>query len=281
VCTSIIESGLDIPRANTLVVERADAFGLAQLYQIRGRVGRSDRQAYAYLVVPPQSAMTDEARERVEALCRHTDLGSGFAVATLDMEIRGAGNLLGPEQSGSVAAVGFDMYCDLLAEATAALRGEERADEIEPEMSIDRPGLIPESYMPDVGQRLQYYKRLASAADEGEIEATAAEMLDRFGPLPEEAEEVIEGMRAKHLCRALGIVGLECSDRRATLHLGTASRVDPDVVLRLVREGRGRVRVAEDYRISVRFAPGEPGGVEGAIRFLRALVSYDNNPSIL
>jgi transcription-repair coupling factor (superfamily II helicase) len=280
VCTSIIESGLDIPRANTIIVDRADTFGLAQLYQLRGRVGRSHVQAYAYLVVPPLAGLSEEARDRVEAMVRHTDLGSGFSVATLDMEMRGAGNLLGAEQSGSVSAVGFELFCELLAEASSELRGEDYRVEVEPEVTLDQPGFLPEEYIPDVGQRLSLYKRLASCGDEGEVERLAAEMVDRFGPLPTEAEEVIGGMAVKALCRALRIPGLEANRKQLTIHLGSDSLVDPDVVRGLVSEARGRVRLTGDLKIVTRFSGDAPSGTDGAIRFLRRLGSYDNNPPI-
>jgi transcription-repair coupling factor (superfamily II helicase) len=280
VCTSIIESGLDIPRANTIIVDRADTFGLAQLYQLRGRVGRSDRQAYAYLVVPPLSALGDDARDRVEAMVRHTDLGSGFSVATLDLEMRGAGNLLGAEQSGSVVAVGFELFCELLAEAAAELRGEQRIAEVEPEVTLERPGFLPEEYIPDVGQRLSLYKRLAAAADEREVEVVAAELVDRFGPIPADAEAVIRGMALKTLCRALRIHGLEVARKRITVHLGPDSLVDPGLVSGIVKEERGRIRLTDDLKIVVQGVDEGAFGVEEAIRFLRRLGAYDNNPPI-
>jgi len=280
VCTSIIESGLDIPRANTIVIDRADTFGLAQLYQLRGRVGRSHVQAFAYLVVPPLAALTAEAAERVEAMVRHTDLGSGFSVATLDMEMRGAGNLLGAEQSGNVSAVGFEMFCELLAEAAADLRGEVRRVEVEPEVTLERPGFLPEDYIPDVGQRLSFYKRLASCCDEPEVERLAAELVDRFGSLPLDAEDLIRGMAVKTLCRNLRVPGLEAGGKRLTVHLGPDSLVDPDAVRDLVRAARGRVRLTADLKIVARFQKDGPSGAEGAIRCLRSLGSYDNNPSI-
>jgi transcription-repair coupling factor (superfamily II helicase) len=273
VCTSIIESGLDIPRANTIIVNRADAFGLAQLYQLRGRVGRSNVQAFAYLVVPPVESLSEEARERVEALARYADLGAGFSVATMDLELRGAGNLLGAEQSGDIAGVGFEMYLDLLAEATARLQGDEVASEIEPEMTFDDPGFFPEAFVPDVGLRLKYYKRLASASGEGEVEALAAEMIDLFGPLPEPARIAVEGMKVKALARALRVAGVEASGRRLVVHLGTDSRVSPDAVLELVRRAEGAVRLTDDLKLLAAFRSEEEGGIAGAVRILRALVA--------
>src|SRR6185295_17625883 len=166
VTTAIVESGLDIPRANTLIVDRADLFGLAQLYQLRGRVGRSNERAHCYLLVPPPSRLTDEARMRVDALTRYTELGSGLHIAELDLELRGAGNFLGSEQSGTVASVGFYLFCQMLAEATQELRGQRVEQDIDPEISIDIEALLPQDYVSEVGVRLSLYKRLAGAADE-------------------------------------------------------------------------------------------------------------------
>ncbi len=275
VCTSIIESGLDIPRANTIIIDRADTFGLAQLYQIRGRVGRSHVQAYAYLIVPPLSVLGDGARERVEALTRYTDLGSGFSLATLDLEIRGAGNLLGAEQTGDVNMVGFEMFCDMLKEATDLLGGKKPSVEVEPEVTLEEPGFLPEDYIPDVGLRLQFYKRLAAADDEARVEEYAAEMVDRFGALPPAAGALIKGMIAKAMCRSLGIVGLETSRHRLTVHLGRDSRVDPDRVLELIKTGDGALKLTPDLKILVRLDGERDDGTQSAIRFLRSFSSCE------
>jgi transcription-repair coupling factor (superfamily II helicase) len=271
VCTSIIESGLDIPRSNTIIIDRADMFGMAQLYQLRGRVGRSNVQAYAYLVVPPVSILSDEAKARVETLARHTELGSGFSVATMDMELRGAGNLLGAEQSGNVSMVGFDMFCDLLAEATAEIRGEMPVSDVEPELTFEKPGFIPEAYVPDVGQRLQFYKRLASAGCEEDVETIAAELVDRCGVLPIETEELVRGMVVKSLARRLGIRGVESSAKKLILHLAQDSKVEPEEVMKIIREDRGLVQLTPDLKIVVLFKDEDSGGAVGAIAFLHRL----------
>ncbi len=280
VCTTIIESGLDIPRANTIIIHRADTFGMAQLYQLRGRVGRSDVQAYAYLVIPPSSAMTDDARDRVETLARYTDLGAGFSVATMDMEIRGAGNLIGPEQSGNVAGVGIEMFCDLLEQAAAELRGAPIQVDIEPELTLDKPGYLPEEYIPDVGRRLEFYKRLASSVSEEEVESIAADLRDRFGVLPGETEDLVAGMAAKAICRRLKVRGLEVSTKGLVLHLTQDTRVDPDAVIEMVRETSGRVRLSADLTVRAKFRPDEEGGVKGVIHFLHRLEGYGNNLAI-
>lgn len=249
VSTAIIESGLDIPRANTILIDRADTFGLAQLYQIRGRVGRSDVQAFAYLIVPPLALLKDDAKERVEAMTTHTALGSGFQVATMDLEIRGAGNLLGAEQSGDVDGVGFEMYMELLEEATATLKGEDFEVAFEPEINLETPGFLPSDYVADVGLRLHFYKELATSRSEEEVNQIAASLVDRFGSLPDEAKQLIDGMVARALCRQLGILGLETTKKKATLHLGAKASVQPNVVMALVQAQEGTVRLTKDFKI--------------------------------
>ncbi len=220
VATAIVESGLDIGRANTMIIDRSDLFGLAQLYQLRGRVGRSKERAYCYLVVPPQNAMTDEARSRIEALERHTELGSGFQIASLDLELRGAGDLLGGEQSGNVASVGFDLFCQMLDDAVHELRGEVVVHEVDPELSFDATAMLPEDYVGDVGVRLSLYKRLASAVDEGHVAEIASEMEDRFGPPPEDARRLVQLMALKTELRRLRVLG--CRRTRASSHSTSA-----------------------------------------------------------
>ncbi|MCC7078824.1 MAG: transcription-repair coupling factor [Acidimicrobiia bacterium] len=197
VATTIIESGLDIPRANTLIVDRADLLGLAQLYQLRGRVGRARQRAYAYLFYPPDRVLTEEAHERLKVIAEHQDLGSGFAIAMRDLELRGAGNLLGPAQSGHIAAVGFDLYCELVNEAVAVLRGE-AVEEVEP-VRIDLPleTAIPVDYMPKESLRLEAYRRLGDATTEEAVADVRDEWEDRYGPLPEGVENLLESGRVR------------------------------------------------------------------------------------
>jgi transcription-repair coupling factor (superfamily II helicase) len=256
VSTAIVESGLDIPRANTMIIDRADLLGLAQLYQLRGRVGRSAERAYCYLVVPPPSAMSDEARARVEALERHTELGSGFQIASLDLEMRGAGDLLGGEQSGNVASVGFEMFCRMLDEAVHELRGEPVTHEVDPELSFDVEALLPEAYVTDVGVRLSFYKRLASAQDEAQVAEIAAEMEDRFGPPPEDAKRLVELMVLKTELRRLRVLGCEASSKLVRLYLRDDTPLDPAKVADLVRTSRGLWKITPDMRLSRRFEEG-------------------------
>ncbi len=252
VATTIIESGLDIPRANTIIVDRADLFGLAQLYQLRGRVGRASERAYCYLLVPPPSQMTDEARARIEALERHTELGSGFRIAALDMELRGAGDLLGGEQSGFVASVGFELFCHMLEEATRELRGEHVVHEVDPELSFDVEALLPEAYVAEVGVRLSLYKRLSSATDDAEITALAGEMEDRFGPPPIEAKQLVELMRMKTELRKLRVLGCEATAKAVTLHLADDTPLDPQKVGALVATKKSPYRLSPDGRLTRR-----------------------------
>ncbi len=252
VATAIIESGLDIPRANTMIVDRADLFGLSQLYQLRGRVGRGNERAYCYLLVPPASQMTEEARSRLEALERHTELGSGFHIAALDMELRGAGDVLGAEQSGFVASVGFDLFCHMLEEATHELRGETPIHEVDPELSVDVDALLPEGYVADVGVRLSLYKRLASALDENEVTEIATELSDRFGEPPLEARSFIELMRLKTELRRLRVLGCEASARSVTLHLRDDTPLDPQKVGALVAQKKSPYRLSPDGRLTRR-----------------------------
>jgi transcription-repair coupling factor (superfamily II helicase) len=264
--TAIIESGLDIPRANTMIIDRADLFGLAQLYQLRGRVGRSRERAYCYLLVPPPSQMSDEARARIEAIERFTELGSGFHVASLDLELRGAGDLLGAEQSGNVAAVGFELYVQMLEQAVAELRGEPVVQQVEPELTFDEPSFLPAEYIDDVGVRLSLYKRLASARDEEEVADIAQEMEDRFGNAPAPARLLVRVMTIKTQLRRLRALGIEGSRERVTLHLREDSPLDAAKVMELCAGKKSPYRLTPDLRLSRRF--GEGDGITNAEKML-------------
>ncbi|HSD87743.1 MAG TPA: DEAD/DEAH box helicase, partial [Kofleriaceae bacterium] len=225
VATTIVESGLDIPRANTMFVARADAFGLAQLYQLRGRIGRSKERAYCYLLVPEPEHITDEARRRLEALQRFTELGAGFQIASQDLEIRGGGELLGAKQSGSIAAVGFDQYVKMLESAVSELRGEPIHSEVDPELLIEVPGFIPDDYVPDPGQRLELYKRLSAVVDDDELKAVMTEISDRYGPVPSDAILLGELMGIKAIARKLGVLALEISTSRVAIVIPDDARL--------------------------------------------------------
>jgi transcription-repair coupling factor (superfamily II helicase) len=251
-CTTIVESGLDVPRANTVIIERADQLGLAQLYHIRGRVGRAQERAYAYLLVPPAGRMTDDGKRRVAALQQLTELGSGFALSMMDLEIRGAGELLGAEQSGQVAAVGYQMYVELLDDAIHEMRGEPPKNRIDPELSFDVPGFIPEEHVPDTGQRLWLYKRLAGAEDAFEVHEIAAESRDRFGPAPAPLENLFRMMEVKAAVRHLGALGIEGTRRAVTIHLSDRTPLTPEQILQLVTQPNSPYRVTPDMKLRCR-----------------------------
>jgi transcription-repair coupling factor (superfamily II helicase) len=254
--TSIIESGLDIPAANTIIVNRADHFGLAQLYQIRGRVGRSRERAYAYLLVPARRPVTPDARKRLEVLQRFSELGAGFQIASHDLEIRGAGNLLGKDQSGHIEAVGFELYSELLDEAVRELKGEPHVEEIDPDVQLPVPAFIPEVYVPDVHQRLFFYKRLAQAGTDEELDEIRAEMIDRCGDPPDEVDALCQVMGLKVRLRALRIRALEAGPGRLVLTLGDGAALDPFQLAKKVQASGGALRLTPDMKLIVRL--GEP-----------------------
>jgi transcription-repair coupling factor (superfamily II helicase) len=272
-CTTIIESGLDIPRANTMIVNQADRYGLAQLYQLRGRIGRSRERAFCYLVVSAEQRLSAEAEQRLSVLQRFTELGAGFQVATADLEIRGAGELLGAKQSGLVAAVGFDTYARILEEAVAELQGKPIRSEHDPEISVDVPAFLPDDYIPDTGQRLEFYRRLAQAADEDEIRALEAELEDRYGPLPDEGRLLLEVMIDKTLVRRMSARGYELGALRLVLSLGPDARLDPAKVMRLVESKNSRWKLSPDMRLSYAFTEDErPQHLEAARIRLREVL---------
>jgi len=209
VCTTIIESGLDIPAANTIIVNRADRFGLAQMYQLRGRVGRAEEQAYAYLFVPKDSKMGKDAQKRLRVLMEYSDLGSGFQIAMSDLKIRGGGTILGDEQSGHIAAVGYDMFLGLMAESVAELKGEPIREPLDPEIHIPLSAYIPQSYVSDIDQRMRIYRRLSKLTSMNDILDLKGELLDRFGPLPGEATNLLAKMMLKLLCIQAGVKRLD------------------------------------------------------------------------
>jgi transcription-repair coupling factor (superfamily II helicase) len=253
--STIIESGLDIPSANTIIVNRADHFGLSQLYQVRGRVGRSRERAYAYLLVPARRPVTKDARKRLEVLQRFSELGAGFQIASHDLEIRGAGNLLGKDQSGQIEAVGFDLYTQLLDEAVRELKGEPPKEEIDPDVALPVPAFIPDPYMPDVHQRLYFYKRYAQASTDEELEEIRAEIVDRCGDPPDEVDALSEVMKVKVRLRALRIRALEVGPGRIVLTLGEGAALDPFLLAKQVTASAGAWRLTPDMKLVARLGP--------------------------
>jgi transcription-repair coupling factor (superfamily II helicase) len=238
VSTTIVENGIDIPLVNTLIVDRADLYGLAQLYQLRGRVGRSSRQAYAYFLVPPYLELTPLARERLKALKEFSELGSGFRLAARDLEIRGAGNLLGHRQHGTMEAVGFEYYMQLLDQAVRELKGEP-VEEVNPEIHLKVDIRVPEDYLPQVNLRLNLYKRLASIEDLAEIERIREEVRDRFGPLPDPIENLLRYGALKHLAKRLRIRSIDRSEHRVVFRFRPQTPVDWSRVTSLLRRYSG------------------------------------------
>jgi transcription-repair coupling factor (superfamily II helicase) len=270
--TAIVESGLDIPSANTILVNRADRFGLSQLYQIRGRVGRSRDRAYAYLLVPARRPVTPDARKRLEVLQRFAELGAGFRIASHDLEIRGAGNLLGRDQSGHVEAVGFDLYTQLLDEAVRELRGEPLREEIDPDVSLPLPAFLPDAYVPDVHQRLWFYKRLAQAASEEELAEVRGEIVDRCGEPPEELDDLLALMSLKARLRALRIRALESGPGKLVFTLGESAALDPFRLAKHVAASQGALRLTPDMKLVARVGAPAPAAPREAPRGKAAVV---------
>ncbi|EBM0734493.1 transcription-repair coupling factor, partial [Salmonella enterica subsp. enterica serovar Kentucky] len=241
VCTTIIETGIDIPTANTIIIERADHFGLAQLHQLRGRVGRSHHQAYAWLLTPHPKAMTTDAQKRLEAIASLEDLGAGFALATHDLEIRGAGELLGEEQSGSMETIGFSLYMELLENAVDALKAgrEPSLEDLtsqQTEVELRMPSLLPDDFIPDVNTRLSFYKRIASAKNENELEEIKVELIDRFGLLPDPARNLLDIARLRQQAQKLGIRKLEGNEKGGTIEFADKNHVDPAWLIGLLQK---------------------------------------------
>ncbi|WP_145583520.1 transcription-repair coupling factor [Yersinia thracica] len=259
VCTTIIETGIDIPSANTIIIERADHFGLAQLHQLRGRVGRSHHQAYAYLLTPNPKAMTTDAKKRLEAIASLEDLGAGFALATHDLEIRGAGELLGEDQSGQMTTIGFSLYMELLESAVDALK-EGREPSLEDltsnqtEIEMRMPVLLPEDFIPDVNIRLSFYKRIASARSETELDELKVELIDRFGKLPDAARYLLHTAELRQQAQKLGIKRIEGNERGGFIEFGDKNKVDPVYLIGLLQrqpqiyrlEGPAKLKFIQD-----------------------------------
>ncbi|MFO7604617.1 MAG: transcription-repair coupling factor [Gammaproteobacteria bacterium] len=258
VCTTIIETGIDIPTANTIIINRADKFGLAQLYQLRGRVGRSHHRAYAYLIIPERQAISADAKKRLEAIESINTLGTGFTLATHDLEIRGAGELLGEGQSGQMHEIGYTLYTELLERAIASLkRGQPIEDDIEvktTEIELHIPALIPDDYLPDVHERLVLYKRIASSKDKEALRELKVEMIDRFGLLPEPVKNLFQITQLKQQATQLGIKRIDMSDNGGGIIFGEQPDINPAAIIELIQrhasiyklDGQHKLRVSRD-----------------------------------
>jgi transcription-repair coupling factor (superfamily II helicase) len=275
--TTIIESGLDIPTANTLVVRRADMFGLAQLYQIRGRVGRSKLRAYAYFTTDPKKPMTPQAERRLRVLGTLDTLGAGFTLASHDLDIRGAGNLLGEEQSGHVREVGFELYQEMLEEAIAKIRSGETGVAIEadetwaPQINLGVPVLIPDGYVTDLDVRLGLYRRLSDLETRQELEGFAAELHDRFGKPPAEVETLLKVVRIKTMCRRAGISRLDTGPKGATVQFRGDRFADPAGLVGFIADQRGHAKVKDNKLVIRRDWSTDDDRLRGAFSIARDL----------
>ena len=268
VSTAIVESGLDIPASNTIIINRADRFGLAQLYQLRGRVGRERMQAHAYLLVPADGRLDETAQRRLRVIEELTELGAGFKLALRDLEIRGAGNLLGAQQHGHIAAVGFDLYTKLLEEAVRELRGEAPAAEVDPTVTVEVEALLPEAYVPEEGQRLALYKRLAEIGQVAEIGEMRAELADRFGPPPPPVEALLDVVGLRLAARAIGVERVEAQGERALVTFAPATRVTPERLLAVIGRSRGRMKMLREFTMEAKIPRGSWPEVRTALTTL-------------
>ena len=278
-CTTIVGSGIDIPAANTIIVDRADRFGLAQLYQIRGRVGRSREEARAYLLIPPGAMLSPDAQKRLTVIKEFTEPGSGFRIASQDLEIRGAGNLMGMAQSGHISAVGYEMYTQLMERAVRELRGDRMPEaEIKPEIHLGLAAFVPDGYVPDTHRRLVTYKKLSMAASDEELTEMRAEMLDCYGPLPQEAQNLIEVISLRNLMKGLMAEKMEYDGRHMILAIHRSSPIDPLRLVALAKKKWKGMRFTPGNRLYVPM-PDLPEGqvIEAAKGLLRELAGQQES----
>ena len=280
VSTMIIESGLDLPNVNTILINRADTFGLAQLYQLRGRVGRSNHRAFAYLLLPEGAQLSDIARKRIRAIEEFSDLGAGFRLAMRDMEIRGAGNFLGPEQSGHVNAIGYDLYCQMLRETIADMRGEERPEERSPvEMDVELDAYLPGDYVEDPDQRIFFYKRLADLGELTALRSLSEELRDRYGRLPDPARSLIRLKEIRLLAEGGGVERLRVRGDEASIRFLPGREPGAEVVKEMVRSVSAELSFQADgpegLRIRLRASSSEQT-MDATEALLRATGASDN-----
>jgi transcription-repair coupling factor (superfamily II helicase) len=257
-CSTIIETGIDVPSANTIVISRADKFGLAQLHQLRGRVGRSHHQAYAYLLVPDTQTLTKQAQQRLDAIQSMEELGSGFYLAMHDLEIRGAGEVLGENQSGNMMEVGFQLYNDMLAEAVRALKAGHEPDLLSPtgifggntEINLHAPALLPDSYCGDVQVRLNLYKRLATASQPGQLDALLEEVTDRFGKLPPQGQTLFDTHRLRVQAKPFGVQKIDANPKVMSITFRPNPPIDAMRIIDLVQKNKN-VKLAGNDKLRI------------------------------
>ena len=263
VCSTIIETGIDIPSANTIIIERADKFGLAQLHQLRGRVGRSHHQAYAYLMTHPEKKLTTDATKRLEAISAAEHLGSGFTLATNDLEIRGAGELLGEEQSGHIQTIGFTLYLEMLDQAVEAIRSGESPNKKLTfdqgiEVNLHIPALIPSSYLPDVNMRLTFYKRLANCQDKQQLHELQVEMIDRFGLLPESVKALFQIAEIRQIGEQIGLKKIEAGPTNGRLQFHQNTKIEPITIIKMVQQNPSKYKLLNNDQLSFTMPMGSP-----------------------
>jgi transcription-repair coupling factor (superfamily II helicase) len=256
VATAIIGSGLDIPTANTIIINRADMMGLADLYQLRGRVGRSNVRAYSYFLIPREDIITDDAKKRLQAIQEMSYLGAGFRLAMKDLEIRGAGNLLGSEQSGHIHAVGFDLYLEMLEKAVAELKGIKIEEEFEPTIRLRVNAFIPEDYIDDITLRLSIYRKIGLSKTDEDIKDLEIEMRERFGKLPDEVKNLLDIMRLKIIARTLVITHIKDTNGKIRILFSPDTKIEPRDIFNLYKKRDGKIRfLPEGFELDLRGLP--------------------------
>jgi transcription-repair coupling factor (superfamily II helicase) len=277
--TTIVESGLDIPNANTMIIHRAEMFGLAQLYQLRGRIGRAKQRAYAYLTFAQDKKLTKTAEQRLHAIEQLDQLGAGFQLASHDLDIRGAGNLLGEEQSGHIREIGVELYQQMLEEAVAAARDGlteiQSSDHWAPTINLGMAVVIPEGYIPDLNLRLSIYRRIAALADRAEIEGFAAELIDRFGPLPKDVENLLDLVEIKQLCRSACVERVDAGPKGAVLTFHRTCKIDLPKLVQYIQKQTGTAKIRPEDQKLVFMRPWDdlPVRVRGVHKIMKELAA--------
>ncbi|MBW2740661.1 MAG: transcription-repair coupling factor, partial [Deltaproteobacteria bacterium] len=256
VCTTIIESGIDIPSANSILINRADRFGLAQIYQLRGRVGRADEQAYAYLFIPEESTLTKDARKRLKVLMEHSELGAGFQIAMSDLKIRGGGTILGASQTGHIAAVGYDMFLKLMENSMSELKGETVVESLEPEINLTLSAFIPENFISDIDQRLSVYRKLARLTDLKELSDFKAELIDRFGALPNETANLLLKIMLKVLSIKAGVKRFDLAGQYLLLYFSPVHQKNSFGIVDMIVSSQDRFKITPDHVFKARLSKG-------------------------
>jgi transcription-repair coupling factor (superfamily II helicase) len=261
VCTTIIESGLDIPAANTMFINRADRFGLSQLYQLRGRIGRSDEQAFAYLFIPEDSAVSRDARKRMRVLMEYSDLGAGFQIAMSDLQIRGGGAALGASQSGHIASVGYEMFLQLMENAISDIKGEPAVEALEPEINVGLSAFLPEDYIPAIDQRLTVYRRLAGLKELKDIADIKEELIDRYGNMPEEAQNVLLKIMLKIMAVKAGIQRLDITGGQLIVLFSAVHQKTPHGIIDMIAADPDLYELSRDGVLKVKLPKGRIHGL--------------------